>query len=123
MIIRGKERHFEFNVQSHEEVSKMCRDNNIANIGELYQNSLDSVNNIIKLAIALNRGYEDHKAYDEPGYTPEYLSEDDFKFMLYPEIRKLETILNQTMIDGRATEIETAPVIDKSSKNGEPAKK
>ena len=122
MIIRGKERFFEFNVQSHEEVSKMCRDNNLANIGELYQNSLDSVNNIIRLAIALNRGYEDHKAYDEPGYKPEYLTEDDFKFMLYPDIRKLEGILNQTMIDGRATEIETEPVKSKPSKNAEPAK-
>jgi hypothetical protein len=121
MIIRGKERHFEFNVQSHDEISRICRDNDIANMAELYENSVDTVHNIIRIAVILNRGYEDHKAYDDPDYKPEYLTEDDFKFMLYPDIRKLEGILNTVMAEGRETEIETAPVIDKSSKNGEPA--
>lgn len=122
MIIRGKERHFEFNVQSHDEISKICRDNDIANMEELYKNSLDTVHNIIKIAIILNRGYEDHRAYDDPSYTPDYLTEDDFKFMAYPDILKLEKVLNMVMVEGRETEIETAPVIDKSSKNAEAAR-
>ena len=120
MIIKGKERHFEFNVQSHMEVSKMCRDNDIANIGELFSSSLDSVANTIRVAIALNHGYEDHYAYEHPGYEPEYLTEDDFKFMPYLEVTELGTLLNRVMIEGRETEIETAPV--KPSKNVKQAK-
>jgi len=122
MIIKGKERHFEFNVQSHKEISMLCRDNDIANIGELYKNSLDSVANIIQMAIIMNRGYEDHKAYDDPTYTPEYLTDDDFRFVSYQQIRELEQVLNRVMIEGRETEIETEPVKIKSSKNGEQAK-
>jgi len=123
MIIKGKERHFEFNVQSHEEISRLCRDNDIANIAELYKTSLDSVTNIIKLACIMNRGYEDHKAFDQPGYEPEYLTEDDFRFISYQQIHELEIILNRVMIEGRETEIETEPVkIKGSSKNGEEAK-
>ena len=42
--------------------------------------------------------------------------------MLYPDIRQLESVLNTVMVEGRETEIETAPVIDKSSKNAEAAR-
>lgn len=122
MIIRGKERFFEFNVQSHEEIAKMCRDNNLANIGELYSDSIEGVNKTIEMAIIMNRAYEDHKAYDEPGYKQEYLTMDDFKFMLYPEVSQLEKILTETMQEGRSREIETEPVKSKPSKNAEPAK-
>ena len=121
MIIKGKERGLEFNVQSHREISEMCPDNDLANIAKLYTNSRDSVQNVIRMAIALNRGFEDHKAYDNPNYKPEYLTEDDFKFMAYEEIAKLENEVNDCMVNGRKTEIETEPV-KSSSKNVKRAK-
>ena len=65
MIIKGKERRFELNVQSHEEIAKHLRDEDFANFGELYQRgSLATIKADIMLAITMNRAFEDHRAYD-----------------------------------------------------------
>lgn len=120
MVIKGRERGLEFNVQSHEEISKLCPDNDMAKMGDLYKSTFDSVNNTIKIAIALNRGYEDHRAYDNPSYKPEYLTEEDFRFFSMTDIHKLGEEVTACMKEGEKTEIELEPV-KQSSKNAKRA--
>lgn len=106
MKIKGKERLFEFNVQSHEEVSKMCRDNDIANLSEIMGGTLASADVIINIAIALNKGYEDHRAYESPAYHADYLEKEDFRFLTMAELKILESEVLNAMTFGNKTEIE-----------------
>lgn len=107
MKIKGKERCFEFNVQSHEEIAKLCRDNDISNLAEIMTNTLTSADTIISMAIAMNRGFEDHRAYDNPNYKAEYLEKEDFRFLTMVEMKQLEKEIMDAMNFGNRTEIET----------------
>lgn len=122
MIIRGKERRFELNVQSHEEIAKNLRDEDFANFGELYQRgSLATIKADIMLAITMNRAFEDHRAYDNPDYKPEYLTEEDFRFFSQAQLAELESELTKAMNAGNETTVETEEP-KASGKNADGAK-
>ena len=110
MIINGKERQFELTVQAHMEISKMCPEENFSKIGELFsESSIAGDNTLIKIALIMNKAYEDHECHKHPGRVPDYLTEDDFAFMLFPEFNELERVLMQTMTAGSSVEIEVEP--------------
>ena len=122
MIIKGKERRFELNVQSHEEIAKNLRDEDFANFGELYQRgSLATIKADIMLAITMNRAFEDHRAYDNPDYKPEYLTEEDFRFFSQAQLAELESELTKAMNAGNETTVETEEPKE-SGKNADEAK-
>ena len=60
----------------------------------------------MQIAVIMNRGYEDHKAFENPSYTPEYLTMDDMKFLTMPQIQELEKALMTAVTADQATEIE-----------------
>lgn len=122
MIIKGKERRFELNVQSHEEIAKHLRDEDFANFGELYQRgSLATIKADIMLAITMNRAFEDHRAYDNPDYKPEYLAEEDFRFFSQAQLAELESELTKAMNAGNEISVETEEP-KASGKNADGAK-
>ena len=123
MQINHRERHFEFNVQAHTEISRLCRDEDLANIAELYTgSSINTVKNIIQIAIIMNKAYEDHRIYEDPAHVGVYLTEEDFKFMDYQEILQLEKVLNNVMVKGSEVTVEAeVPKAAKSSKNAKQA--
>lgn len=109
MKIRGKDRGFELNVQSHDEIEQICEDQDFANFGKLFEGNTQGKNIRMDMQIAciLNKGFEDHKAFDHPGYIPEYLTMDDMKFMTLAEVQKLEEELLKAVATGEATTVET----------------
>lgn len=122
MIIKGKERRFELNVQSHEEIAKHLRDEDFANFGELYQRgSLATIKADIMLAITMNRAFEDHRAYDNPDYKPDYLTEEDFRFFSQAQLAELESELTKAMNAGNEISVETEEP-KASGKNADGAK-
>lgn len=122
MIIKGKERRFELNVQSHEEIAKHLRDEDFANFGELYQRgSLATIKADIMVAITMNRAFEDHRAYDNPDYKPEYLTEEDFRFFSQAQLAELESELSKAMNAGNEISVETEEP-KASGKNADGAK-
>ena len=122
MIIKGKERRFELNVQSHEEIAKHLRDEDFANFGELYQRgSLATIKADIMLAITMNRAFEDHRAYENPDYKPEYLTEEDFRFFSQAQLAELESELTKAMNAGNEISVETEEP-KASGKNADGAK-
>lgn len=122
MIIKGKERRFELNVQSHEEIAKHLKDEDFANFGELYQRgSLATIKADIMLAITMNRAFEDHRAYDNPDYKPEYLTEEDFRFFSQAQLAELESELTKAMNAGNEISVETEEP-KASGKNADGAK-
>jgi hypothetical protein len=124
MEINGREINFELNVQSHEEICAICPDGDLARMGELYANpgTRKAVEANIKIAIALNRGYEDHKHFDDPNYSPRYLTEEDFRFYPYYKMPELEKELSAAMTAGMKETVETDSSDPVPQKNADEAK-
>ena len=120
MIIKGKERHFELNVQSHEEIAEQLPGKDFAALQELYSHgTLQTADTDIMIAIALNRGYEDHMNYIDPSYKPEYLTKEDFRFLPMGALTQLEAELLQALNAGQERTVETQEI---PSKKGEEVK-
>ena len=108
MVINGVDRKFELNVRSHREICKHLPDGDFSKIGELFAgNGAASVDAYIMLAVCLNRGYEDHKHYNDPSYVPNYLEESDFDFFSFAELAGLESELTEAFQKGMHTTVET----------------
>lgn len=122
MKINGKEYGLEFNVQAHEEVAKLCPGQDIARMEELYNHGSNrSLQADIAIAIALNRGYEDHRHFEDPDYVQDYLTEEDFRFLPFYMITEVEKEITRVMAEGSGQTVEAEPV-KSSTKNGKGAK-
>lgn len=112
MLIRGKDRKFELNIQAQDEIAQFCPNNDYGQIGQLLQGG--TVNemqwSLIKVAIAMNRGYEDHRHFDDPDYTPDYLKESDFLFFTSDMIMQLgDEVIGSMNRDSERT-VDTKPL-------------
>ena len=68
----------------------------------------------------MNRAFEDHRAFDNPNYTPDYLTEEDFRFFTQGQIAELEKELTAAMEEGSRVTVE-AEEPKASGKNAEKA--
>lgn len=116
MIIKGKERHFELNVQSHEEIAEQLPGKDFAALQDVYSHgTLQTTETDIMIAIALNRGYEDHRHYIDPSYEPDYLTKEDFRFLPLGAITELESELIQALTAGQERTVETQEIPSKKA--------
>lgn len=107
MRIRGKERGFELNVQSHGEIEELCEGKDFANFGKLFGGTQgENVRMDMQVAVIMNRGFEDHKAFEHPGYEPDYLTMEDMKFLTMKQIQELEAELLRAVTEDDRTTIE-----------------
>lgn len=119
MIIKGYERKFELNVQSMLEIAAFCPGGAWENFPQLFgEGSAKSTENDIKIAIAMNRGYEDHMADSKPDYEPKYLTEADFRFLKPQDILTLEQELIQALNQGQEQEVAAEEIPSGKNANG-----
>lgn len=91
MIIHGTERKFMLTIGASVEVADMCPDGDLSRLGEIFTGSYKkTVETSTKLILALNKGYEDAKAYDCPGYTPVYLTEKEVLSLPSADFKRLQ---------------------------------
>ena len=111
MIIRGKERGFELNVQSHAEIEKLCENEDFSNFMKLFEGKRqgENIQTDMQIACILNKGYEDRLAYEDPNYSPVYLTAEDMRFMKIADVQKLEKELIKAIIAGNETTVEGEP--------------
>ncbi|MFR5526052.1 hypothetical protein [Holdemania massiliensis] len=120
MKINGKERVFEYNFQAYSELSKMCKDENLSNMADLFgDNPLKAMEATIDIAIIMNKAFEDHKSYDCPSYTPDYLTRDDFRFYPINEINDLQSALMDCMKNDSERKVEGEEPKNKKKENQE----
>lgn len=119
MIIRGKERGFELNVQSHADIEQLCPGNDFGNFQKLFEGKTQGEMITIEreIAVILNKGYEDHKAYEDPNYKQDYLQNDDMKFMTIVEFNELEKELMLTISSDARTTVEAKEPASTGKKN------
>lgn len=111
MIIRGRERGFELNVQSHAEIEKLCENEDFSNFMKLFDGKTQGENIQLDMRIAciLNKGYEDRLAYEDPSYSPVYLQMEDMRFMKIVDVQKMEQELIKAILSGNETTVEGEP--------------
>ena len=119
MIIHGKEYHFLLTVGTTRAIAKLCPENNIANIGLIFEgkDTDKMIDTIAELSAAMSAGYEARQKFLVDGYEPHPLTKEE---VLTLTIQELEEVQNEVMNEigaGMATEIETEP--DKKRKKNE----
>lgn len=111
MIIHGKERGFALTIGATIEIAEFCPRGDISLIGDAITKGgyAKQMSNIVKLIVALNKGYEERKAFEEPGYVPAPLTEAEVRSLTTGDLTLLQ---NEAMAAfGRDSEktVETKP--------------
>ncbi len=92
MIIHGKERGFALTIGATIEIAEFCPNGDISRIGDAITKGGYScqMTNICKLIVALNRGYEARKAFEEAGYVPDPLTEQEVRSLTTADLTILQ---------------------------------
>lgn len=75
MLIHGREIKFFRTVQAACEIADICPKGDMANLGKLFEGTTKNrITNMANIIHFLNEGYEEAKAFEEEGYTPNPIS-------------------------------------------------
>lgn len=121
--INGKPYGFKLNIQAQCEIMDICPNGDISKFDELFKgNSSKIIQNDIRVALILNKAYEDEKKWKDRSYEPLYLTREDIMFGLTAEeLPQLEKEITKALMNGRETSVE-AEVPKKKGKNVSQAK-
>lgn len=119
MIIHGKEYHFLLTVGTTRAISRLCPDNNIANIGLIFEGkSTDKmIDTIAELSAAMSEGYEEQQKYLTEGYVPHPITKEEILTLTIQELEDLQKEVMEEIGAGMQTEIEAEPEKIKGKKN------
>lgn len=82
MKIRGREIKFLRTVKATSDLAKLCPDQDISRIEELFNGSLPIVLETgAQIIHFLNEGYEMNKHFDDPSYKPNIISVDEIMYL------------------------------------------
>ena len=82
MEIRGREIKFLRTVKTTSDLAKLCPDENIERVDELFSGSIsDTLENGAKIIHFLNEGYEMNKHLDDPTYKPNLISVEEIMLL------------------------------------------
>lgn len=119
ITVRGKEYDLALTVGAFAEISDLCPGGDFARINELMQMpSGQSVTATAKMIVAMSKGAEDQKHFENPEYKQEPLTFEALRAMDAPDYLKLHrtfgNILSQSMA-GRTVEAKTAKKKEKET--------
>lgn len=118
MIIKGKERGFALTIGATIEIAEFCPNGDISRIADAITKGgyARQMTNICKLIVALNKGYEERKAFEGPGYVPDPLTERDVRALTTADLTELQAEAMAAFGRDAETTVETKP----SKKEGAP---
>ena len=112
MVIHGKERGLLLTVGASVEISKLCPGGDMKLLGEVlsssgnYQTNVDA---IARIVIEMNKGYECSRKFEEPGYEPDVITEEEL-YSLPPRIfKQLQDEAVTAFRSGTAATVEVEP--------------
>lgn len=113
MIIHGKERGFALTIGATIEIAEFCPNGDISRIGDAITKGgyARQMTNICKLIVALNRGYEERKAFEEVGvgYVPDPLTEQEVRSLTTADLTDLQGEAMAAFGRDSETTVETKP--------------
>lgn len=119
MLIHGREYHFLLTVGTTKTISRLCPDNNIANVSMIFEGkSTDKmIDTIAELSAAMSEGYEAQQKYLIEGYEPHPISKEEILTLTIQELEELQKEVMNEIGAGMQTEIEAEPEKIKGKKN------
>ena len=92
MLIHGKERGFALTIGATIEIAEFCPNGDISRIADAITKGgyARQMTNICKLIVALNKGYEERRAFEEAGYTPDPLTENEVRTLTTADLAILQ---------------------------------
>ena len=110
MIVHGKERNFMLTVGASAEIADLCPGGDLGRIEEVLNGSFSStIKTTAKMVAAMSFGYEQARSFDEPGYKPDPMSEEEVLSMSYPEMKELQEIVYSAFKAAMEKTVETEP--------------
>lgn len=117
MRVNGREINFLRTVSATIEVANMCKDGDIKNAESLFDgNYQDSQISAAKFIAVLSTGYEDNKAFREPGYKKNPITEQEVLSLTDEQFNELFSEAIKAYAGEKET-IETEPVKKKNRRN------
>lgn len=116
MVVHGKERKFLYTVRAAQEIAALCKDGDISNLMELIENgsATGRMESIINILCILNKGYEQAKEFEEPGYTADVITAAELECVPLTMLHKLETEAFEAFGEGTKTTVEVEPSSEKN---------
>lgn len=123
LTINGKHYGFKLNIQAQTDIMDICPEQDITKFEELFKGSQSNIiKNDIRVALILNKAYEDEKKWKDHSYEPCYLTKEDIMFgMESEELPMLEKEITKALMKGKETSVE-AELPKKKGKNASQAK-
>lgn len=120
MLIHGREVHFLLTVGATRKISKLCPDNDIQNIGLIFEakDTDKIIDTIAELSAAMSEGYESQQKYLHPGYEANPLTKDEVLTLTLQELADLQEELMGEVENSMKISVEAEP-----EKNGKLKKK
>lgn len=121
MTIRGREIRFMCTVEAHHKISAIAQDNNIDTVLHMLQDPSDTValyTNVVLFTAAMSEGFEQHRAWEEPDYTPNPLTLDELAHLRRKELDTLFGEAMEAFIEDIGVSVETK---EPQKKTGEAA--
>lgn len=117
MYLHGREIKFKFTIAASIEVSKMCKDGKLENIGSLFEGNYEEVaHNNNMFIIALHKGYIDSMKFEDPKFDEEVITEEELLMMDNKEYTKLQDEAYAAYYGDSKRNVETEPVKVKGKK-------
>lgn len=117
MYLHGREIKFKFTIAASIEVSKMCKDGKLENIGSLFEGDYEEVaHNNNMFIIALHKGYIDSMKFEDPKFDEEVITEEELLMMDNQEYSKLQDEAYAAYYGDSKRNVETEPVKVKGKK-------
>lgn len=115
MNIKGKTIGFCLTVGASIELSRMCPNNDISQIGELFASDyLSNMENIVKFIAIMSKGYKDSEALE--GRKADALTEDQIKALKPDDLTKM---LSEAMSSFRTDSTGEIDTVEKKEQGGE----
>lgn len=111
MIIHGKERGFALTIGATIEIAEFCPNGDISKIGDAISRGgyARQMANICKLIVALNKGYEERRAFEEAGYIPDPITEQEVRSLTTKDLTELQGEAMAAFAQDSRTTVETKP--------------
>ena len=115
MIVNGREINFLRTVKGTSEIAKLCPNNDIERLGELFDGDLpQTLETGAKIIHFLNEGYEMNRHFMDRTYKPNPISVEEILYLDDSTFTKLM----QTAMNGLGNGAETSVEVQESKKKG-----
>ena len=121
MLVHGREVHFLLTVGATKKIARLCPDNDIQNIGLIFEakDTDKMIDTLAALAEAMSEGYEKQQKYINPSYKPQPLTQEEVLSLTINELSDLQNELMNEIGAGMATDVDAEPEKTKLKKTDE----